>query len=122
MCYPPLLAWWIGTTEILVILLVALLIFGRRLPEVGKSLGQGIVEFKRGLTGLENELKNANDTKTPATNTNANTTQADTNQADSTQSPPTNTEAPAASASSTAPTPHNLTRKSDSDDNSNPNH
>ncbi|MEC8319874.1 MAG: twin-arginine translocase TatA/TatE family subunit, partial [Planctomycetota bacterium] len=33
-----------GTTEWIIILVVALLIFGRRLPEVGKSLGKGIVE------------------------------------------------------------------------------
>lgn len=39
----------LGTTELLVILVIALLIFGRRLPEVGRSLGQGIQEFKRGL-------------------------------------------------------------------------
>ncbi len=39
----------LGTTELLVILAIALIIFGRRLPEVGRSLGQGIQEFKRGL-------------------------------------------------------------------------
>ncbi|MEI7877578.1 MAG: twin-arginine translocase TatA/TatE family subunit [Planctomycetota bacterium] len=33
----------------MVLLVLGLLIFGRRLPEVGKSLGQGIKEFKRGL-------------------------------------------------------------------------
>jgi sec-independent protein translocase protein TatA len=35
----------------LVILVVGLLIFGRRLPEVGKNLGKTIVEFKKGLSG-----------------------------------------------------------------------
>src|SRR5579862_6927879 len=35
----------------LVILVVGLLIFGRRLPEVGKNLGRTIVEFKKGLNG-----------------------------------------------------------------------
>ena len=33
----------------LVVLVIGLLIFGRRLPEVGKNLGQTIVEFKKGL-------------------------------------------------------------------------
>ncbi len=47
------------TTEMLVILGIALLIFGRRLPEVGKSLGRGIVEFKKGLKGVEDEVETA---------------------------------------------------------------
>jgi sec-independent protein translocase protein TatA len=36
-----------------------LLIFGRRLPEVGRSLGKGIVEFKKGLAGVEEEINQA---------------------------------------------------------------
>ncbi len=43
--------------ELLVILVVALLLFGKRLPEVGKSLGKGIVEFKKGLKGIEDEVE-----------------------------------------------------------------
>ncbi len=39
----------LGPFEIFVILLVALLVFGRRLPEVARSLGQGMVEFRKGL-------------------------------------------------------------------------
>jgi TatA/E family protein of Tat protein translocase len=41
--------------EILIILAVALLLFGKRLPGLGKSLGQGIVEFKKGLKGVTDE-------------------------------------------------------------------
>jgi len=33
-----------------------LLLFGKRLPEVGRSLGKGIVEFKKGLAGIEEEV------------------------------------------------------------------
>jgi sec-independent protein translocase protein TatA len=39
----------------LVVLVIGLLIFGRRLPEVGKNLGQTIVEFKKGLNGQVND-------------------------------------------------------------------
>lgn len=49
----------IGWPEILVLMILGLLIFGKRLPEVGKSLGQGIVEFKKGLSGVENEIEKA---------------------------------------------------------------
>jgi len=46
-----------GGWEWIIILVVALLIFGKRLPEVGKSLGKGIVEFKKGLKGVEDEIE-----------------------------------------------------------------
>ena len=35
---------------------VGILLFGKRLPEVGRSLGKGIIEFKKGLKGLEDEM------------------------------------------------------------------
>ena len=47
----------LGTWDMLVILLIALLIFGKRLPDVGKSLGKGIVEFKKGLKGIDDEVE-----------------------------------------------------------------
>jgi len=39
----------------LIVLVVALLIFGRKLPEVGKNLGRTIVEFKKGLSGADEQ-------------------------------------------------------------------
>ncbi|MBM3381794.1 MAG: twin-arginine translocase TatA/TatE family subunit [Betaproteobacteria bacterium] len=54
----------IGFTELLVILAIALLLFGNRLPNVGKSLGEGIRNFKKGLDGGgDDAAKNA---QTPA--------------------------------------------------------
>jgi sec-independent protein translocase protein TatA len=46
-----------GGMEWVVILVIGLLLFGRRLPEVGKSIGQGIREFKKGLKETEEEAK-----------------------------------------------------------------
>ncbi|MEY5032321.1 MAG: hypothetical protein RL354_1352 [Planctomycetota bacterium] len=46
-----------GGMEWVVILIIGLLLFGRRLPEVGKSIGQGIREFKKGLKDTEEEAK-----------------------------------------------------------------
>ena len=45
-----------GFGEMLLIAGLGLLFFGKRLPEVGRSLGKGIVEFKRGLKEAENEI------------------------------------------------------------------
>lgn len=35
---------------------LGVLLFGKRLPEVGRSLGKGIMEFKKGLKGLEDDI------------------------------------------------------------------
>jgi sec-independent protein translocase protein TatA len=48
--------------EWIVIAALGLLIFGKRLPEVGKSLGQGIVQFKKGLKGVEEEIEQVDET------------------------------------------------------------
>lgn len=48
----------IGPGEILVILIIALVVFGpRKLPELGKSLGAGIREFRKGTAGLKEEFE-----------------------------------------------------------------
>jgi len=52
----------IGMQELVVILLIALLLFGgSRLPEVGRSLGKAIGEFKNAIR----ELSSNSDDKTP---------------------------------------------------------
>ena len=43
--------------ELMILGVIALLLFGKRLPEVAKSLGKGIVEFKKGLNGVEDEIR-----------------------------------------------------------------
>lgn len=46
-----------GGSEWIILLILGLLIFGRRLPEVGRSLGRGIVEFKKGVRGIDEEVE-----------------------------------------------------------------
>jgi sec-independent protein translocase protein TatA len=46
----------IGLPEILIVLAIALIVFGpKRLPEMGRSLGRGIREFKDSVTGRDEE-------------------------------------------------------------------
>lgn len=47
----------LGPQEMIVVAVLGVLLFGKRLPEVGRSLGKGIVEFKKGLRGLEEEFE-----------------------------------------------------------------
>jgi sec-independent protein translocase protein TatA len=46
----------LGAQEMIVLLIIGVLLFGRKLPEVGRYLGKGIVEFKKGIKGLEDEI------------------------------------------------------------------
>jgi len=43
----------LGWQELIVIFLILLLLFGPRMPEIGRSLGKGIKSFKEGLMGIE---------------------------------------------------------------------
>jgi sec-independent protein translocase protein TatA len=58
----------IGHMELLVILGLGVLLFGKRLPEVGRSLGRGIVEFKKGLNGLGEEMDITSSLTKPSSN------------------------------------------------------
>lgn len=56
----------IGATELVVIMVVALLIFGpKRLPELARSLGRGMAEFRRASSDLRQTLQEADPTKDP---------------------------------------------------------
>ena len=47
---------WIGFPELLVLLVVVLLVFGpKKLPEMGRSLGRGMREFKTSVTGKDDQ-------------------------------------------------------------------
>ena len=54
--YPFAFLFGLGAPELLAIGVVGVLLFGRKLPEVGKYLGQSIIQFKKGMKGLEDEI------------------------------------------------------------------
>jgi len=54
----------LGTTEIILIALVVLLLFGgRKIPELMKGIGKGVKSFKDGVKGVEEDLKTDDDKK-----------------------------------------------------------
>ncbi len=52
-----------GPMEMLIIGIIVLLLFGNRLPSTMRSLGRGIVEFKKGVQGIEDEVDKAGRSK-----------------------------------------------------------
>jgi sec-independent protein translocase protein TatA len=46
----------LGTPEIIMLLVLGVLLFGRKLPDIGRSFGKTMVEFKKGMKGIEDEV------------------------------------------------------------------
>ena len=61
---PVLLAFMgIGPMELIIVAVVVLLLFGNRLPSVMRSLGRGVIEFKKGVQGIDEEGEEASQSK-----------------------------------------------------------
>ncbi len=72
----------IGTTELLVILFIILLVFGsKKLPELAQGLGRGIREFKKATNEIQDEL----DLSSPPPSSNANKTTRNVENTDDTE-------------------------------------
>jgi sec-independent protein translocase protein TatA len=52
----PILAFFESPPQLILVAFIALLLFGKRLPELMRSLGKGITEFKKGMNGIEEEM------------------------------------------------------------------
>ena len=56
----------VGPTELLLIVLIIIIIFGaRKLPELGKSLGEGIKNFRRSISSKDKENETPPDKREP---------------------------------------------------------
>jgi sec-independent protein translocase protein TatA len=60
--------WTPGPLELIIILVIAVLIFGRRLPDIARSIGKSLTEFKKGINeakqtkdDLENDVREMRD-------------------------------------------------------------
>jgi sec-independent protein translocase protein TatA len=72
---PPLFAFLDSPVMMLMIGVIAVLLFGERLPEVARSVGKGFMEFKRGIRNIQDEVETAINSAT-TTNTTTSTTPA----------------------------------------------
>jgi sec-independent protein translocase protein TatA len=52
----PLFGWVPGPLELVIIAVIVLLLFGSRLPSTMRSLGRGVIEFKKGIQGIEDDV------------------------------------------------------------------
>ena len=56
-----LFAFDLSPSTLLILGALAVLLFGERLPEVARSVGKGFMEFKKGMKGIEQEIRSAVD-------------------------------------------------------------
>ena len=55
----------IGPMEMIIVALIAVLLFGNRLPDVMRSMGKGLSEFRRGMHSIESEIQGASSSPRP---------------------------------------------------------
>ena len=56
---PSLFAFDLSPTTLLILGVIAVLLYGERLPEVARSVGKGFMEFKKGARNIQDDLEGA---------------------------------------------------------------
>ena len=67
----------VGWSEMLILGVIGLLLFGKRLPEVARNLGKGMMEFKKGMYDIQDEVSSAANSR-PSTSSQSRPIPADT--------------------------------------------
>ncbi len=70
---PALFAFLDNPVVMLILGVIAVLLFGERLPEVARSVGKGLMEFKRGIRSIQEDVEGAINSATSNTSTPTNT-------------------------------------------------
>jgi sec-independent protein translocase protein TatA len=56
---PPLFAFDLSPSTLLILGVIAVLLYGERLPEVARSFGKGLMELKKGVRNIQDEVEGA---------------------------------------------------------------
>ncbi len=62
----PFLGGGLGSSEMIIFATIALLLFGKRLPEVARSVGASLMEFKKGMQGIQEDVNRPGHSAPPA--------------------------------------------------------
>ena len=54
-------AWTVGYPELIILVIVALIVFGSQLPSISRRLGRSIKEFKKGIKDVKDEIEDEAD-------------------------------------------------------------
>lgn len=65
--YPIAFIGSLGPVEMMIVGMIALLLFGKKLPEVARGLGKSLTEFKKGMSGIEEETTSYSKYETSST-------------------------------------------------------
>jgi sec-independent protein translocase protein TatA len=97
----------LGPMEMVIFLVIAVLLFGKRLPDVARSLGKGVVEFKKGIRGIEDEVDRAQYTSNSSRDRNYQLESHERDEASAPrfEPPPAEAESPAPPAAADAASP-----------------
>lgn len=60
----PFAFFGIGTNELLIFGVIAILLFGTRLPTIARSFGQSVTEFKKGMKEIKDDVEEDDDSDT----------------------------------------------------------